>query len=102
MVKHIVIWTLKDEAEGRAKAQLAAEAKKRLESMYGRIPGLLKLEAGINSGPDKGAADLLLYCEFPDFDALKAYQEHPVHREFVEYIRKSRDTRQVVDYEVKS
>ncbi len=101
MVKHIVVWTLKKEASGKAKAWIAEEAKKRLEAFTGKIPGLRKLEVGINTGIDPGAADLLLYTEFSNFESLQAYQVHPLHKEFVDFIRPLRESRQVVDYEVK-
>ncbi|MBM4225599.1 MAG: Dabb family protein, partial [Gammaproteobacteria bacterium] len=54
MVKHIVMWRLRDSA---SKAADAARIKVLLESLSGRIPGLLKIEVGANFIADPNAAD---------------------------------------------
>lgn len=100
MVKHIVFWTLKPYAEGRPAAENALEVKARLESLRGRIPGLLFLEVGIDFGHGEMSADIALYSEFTDRDSLKGYQEHPEHLAVVDFLRRVRDQRIVVDYEV--
>ena len=46
MVRHIVLWRLKESANGRGKAENAAEIKRLLEDLNGKISGLLKLEVG--------------------------------------------------------
>ena len=38
MVTHIVMWNLKDEAEGGSREQNAAIMKERLEALVGRSP----------------------------------------------------------------
>jgi hypothetical protein len=71
MVKHIVLWRLKNKAD-------AARVKQELESMRGKIPGLLSLEVGLNFA-ENSPVDVGLYSEFSDRAALAAYSDHPVH-----------------------
>ena len=76
MLKHVVVWKVKDPSERDAHT---AAAKRALELMRGRIPGLLAIEVGIDIGVDDGADDLCLYAEFEDRAALDRYQTHPLH-----------------------
>jgi quinol monooxygenase YgiN len=96
MIKHIVVWRLRAEPSVTANAE---RAKSLLEGMAGRIPGLLKIEAGINFLVDANASDLVLYTEFSDRAALDGYQTHPVHEAVKPAIRELTLERRVVDYE---
>ncbi len=99
-VKHIVFFKLKDAAGGRTKAENAREAKARLESLRGKIPGLRAIEVGIDFDRSPAAFDLALTCELDSRAALDAYQKHPLHQEVVAFITGVRESRAVVDYEV--
>ncbi|MCU0759612.1 MAG: Dabb family protein [Steroidobacteraceae bacterium] len=96
MVKHIVAWRLRKEPSVRANAE---RVKGLLEGMAGRIPGLLRIEVGINFLDDANAADVVLYSEFEDREALLGYQVHPVHEAVKPAIRELTVERRVVDYE---
>ena len=96
MIKHIVAWRLRKEPSVRANAE---RVRSLLESMTGRIPGLLKIEVGINFLEDAHAADLVLYSEFTEREALHGYQTHPVHEAVKPAIRELTIERRVVDYE---
>jgi quinol monooxygenase YgiN len=96
MIKHIVVWRLRPEPSVRANAE---RAKALLEGLAGRIPGLLKIEAGINVLVDANASDLVLYSEFTDGAALQRYQSHPLHEAVKPAIRELTLERRVVDYE---
>ncbi|GAB6177555.1 Dabb family protein [Desulfobaculum senezii] len=100
MIKHIVMWTLKDEAEGAPKAENAKRMKTMLEDLRGRVPGPLELEVGINIDPEGGVSDVALYTTFEDTDALAAYAVHPEHLKVVEFIKKVVTERRCVDYRV--
>jgi quinol monooxygenase YgiN len=97
MVKHIVVWRVKDAPNG--KQANTHEIKRLLESMRGRIPGLITLEVGINFLDDPLASDCLLYSEFTDRPALAGYQTHPVHEAVKPLIRDLSVERRVVDYD---
>ncbi len=100
MVKHIVFWKLKDAAEGSSKAKNARKVKARLESLLGRIPGLLHIEVGIDFNGSGAAYDVALYSEFTDRASLDEYQRHPEHAAVSDFIGRVRLSRAVVDYEV--
>jgi hypothetical protein len=97
LVKHIVIWRLKGEASEKALASLRVKAL--LESLAGKIPGLIKIEVGINFLEDANAADVALYSEFSGRVALAQYQIHPEHVAVALQIRECAAERRVVDYE---
>ncbi|MBM4232592.1 MAG: Dabb family protein [Gammaproteobacteria bacterium] len=95
MVKHIVMWRLRDSA---SKAADAARIKVLLESLSGRIPGLLKIEVGANFIADPNAADVVLYSEFTDAAALAIYQAHPLHLEIAPQVKVLAVERRSADY----
>ena len=100
MVKHIVCFKLKDHAEGATRAENARMLKGRVEAMRGKIPGMVELEVGLNFEPSDAAYDLVLYSVFESRAALAAYQVHPEHLAVVQILRRVRDARVVVDYDV--
>ena len=99
MLKHIVMFRLKDSAEGHSKAENARELKTLLESLKEKIPVVKCLEVGINVGKSASASDIVLYSEFDDMQALEVYREHPEHKKAVDFIAKVCSERGVVDYE---
>lgn len=99
MIKHIVMWRLKEEAAGATKEENALKLKDSLESLVGVIPSLKAAEVGINFNPSDAAFDVVLYSEFDDKDGLSAYQNHPEHLKIVDFVGEIRTDRAVVDYE---
>lgn len=99
MIKHIVLWTLKDHAEGKSKAENAALAKQYLEALNGKIPGTIKIEVGIDISQSSDSADLLLYSEFESQQALKDYHQHPEHQKLIPFMQAIRLERRLVDYD---
>lgn len=100
MIKHIVMWRLKDQAHGLGRAENAARIKQMLEALQGRIPGLTKIEVGLDYSATEASYDLALYSEFESRAALDAYQVHPEHKVVAAYIGEARSERVMVDYEV--
>ena len=100
MVKHIVVWKMREEAEGADKQENALKIKVLLESLKDRIPGVIKLEVGINFSAAEGSGDIVLYSEFADRAALEAYQLHSEHQNAAELVRSVVTERRLVDYEV--
>jgi hypothetical protein len=92
MIKHIVLWGLKNKAD-------VARVKQELESMRGKIPGLLSLEVGVNFA-ESSPVDVGLYSEFTDRAALNAYADHPVHAPVKQLVGSLVAERWVLDYEV--
>ncbi len=100
MIKHIVMWKLKDQAEGNSKQRNAVLVKEKLDALTNLVPGMLALEVGIDIGLDAEASDVVLYTEFDDESALAAYQAHPQHKAVFPFIAAVRETRNAVDYTI--
>lgn len=100
MLKHIVMWKLKDQAEGRDRAANALEMKRRLDECARVVPGILTFEVTIAQPGLEATCDVVLYSEFADRAALAAYAAHPTHQALVPFIGAIREGRQCIDYEV--
>ncbi len=98
MIKHIVMWKLKDEANGRTREENAHKIKSDLEALVPRIQAIGKLEVGINIVPSDAAFDVALYSEFASLEDLQAYMNHPEHQAIVGFVRSVISSRHVVDY----
>lgn len=99
MVKHVVMWRLKERAHGNEKAVNALLFKEKLEALEGRIPGLVRIETGIDFAGSAASFDVVLYSEFIDREALVVYQTHPEHEAVKSFIVEATEERAVVDYE---
>ena len=100
MIKHIVIWRLKDNAHGNDRQTNAYCIKEKLEALRGRIPGMIALEVGLDFSRTESSGDVALNSEFASRDALKAYQAHPEHQALITFIGEAAEERRIVDYEV--
>lgn len=100
MIKHIVMWTLKDEAAGADRGANARKMKTMLEALSGLIPSLKKIEVGIDVFAASPACDVILYSEFATREDLDAYQVHEEHQKVVAFVKQVAASRSVVDYEV--
>lgn len=78
MVKHIILWTLKEELTAEEKNKVKAGIKEGLEGLAGRIPGLMDIRVYTEGLPSSNA-DLMLDSAFADEEALKGYAVHPEH-----------------------
>jgi quinol monooxygenase YgiN len=100
MIKHIVMWKLKDQAEGSDKATNLVKAKAMLESCAHITPGTVKFEVATAQSGLECSYDLVLYTEFTDRAALDAYQNHPTHQALKPFMGAVRLERQCMDYEI--
>ena len=94
MVKHIVLYTLK---EGVNKEEAVAFIKEQLEPLVGVIPGLQHMEI---RAAYQGGMDYALYSEFESKQALADYAVHPLHLEAKSHFHHFLATRVAADYEV--
>ncbi len=100
MVKHIILWQLKDELSDQQKNQIRSEIKKGLEDLAGRIDGLVEIHVQDKCLPSSNA-DLMLECTLSDQKALEAYAVNPLHvRVKDSLIAPNVKSRVCIDYEV--
>ena len=100
MVKHVILWTLKDELSADEKQQVKAGIKSGLEGLQGKIPGMTEIHVYTN-GLETSNADLMLDSTFESFDALKGYAVHPDHVAVADgAVRPYTKLRSCLDFEV--
>ena len=98
MVKHVILWKLKDGLEDPAAVKAAIKAG--LEGLKGVVPGLLEI-AVRTEGLASSNADLMLDSSFESEAALKGYAVHPAHVAVASgKVRPFVQTRLCLDYEV--
>ena len=100
MLKHIVMWKLKDHAEGADRAANAIDMKRRLDECASIVPGQIKFEVVIAQPGLEATYDVVLYSEFESKEALDAYQSHPQHQALKPFFSAVRDARQCMDYTI--
>lgn len=100
MVKHVILWQLKDELSADEKINVKKGIKEGLEGLAGKIPGLLEIKVQID-GLASSNADVMLDSSFTDEEALKGYAVHPDHVAVADgKVRPYTKTRACLDYEV--
>lgn len=77
MVKHVILWTIKELSEEEKKS-VKAGIKEGLENLKGKIPGLLEIKV-VTDGLPGSTADVMLDSSFESYEALKSYSTHPEH-----------------------
>lgn len=78
MVKHIIMWQLKDELSDSEKVSVKADIKSGLEALIDKIPGLVEIKVETEALASSNT-DLMLYSVFVDEAAYKGYVVHPEH-----------------------
>ena len=78
MVKHIILFQLKDELTENEMLVAKKEMKEGLEALVGKVPGLLEMQVQIEGLPTSNA-DVMLYSVMESPEALKGYAAHPAH-----------------------
>ena len=97
MVKHVILWKLKDEITECTKEEAIAKIKRDLEALNGQIEGLVSLKVIV---PDHTSsnADIMLDSTLESEEALKGYQVHPAHVAAAAFVRANTELRLCADY----
>ncbi len=100
VIKHIVVWRLKDEALGATKAENLQRARAAIEALGELVPSVRYLEVGTDIGAANDGWDIVIYSEFDTREDLDAYQVHPEHVKVAQLVGEMRELRAAIDYEV--
>lgn len=96
MVKHIILWKLKNEFNND---EVKLGIKTNLEGLLGKIDGLLEIKVQTET-IDSSNVDVMLYSVFENQDALKGYAVHPEHVKVADtFVRPFTETRSCIDFE---
>jgi hypothetical protein len=99
MIRHIVMWKLRGDSPGERERHAHA-VKASLESLRGKVPGLLALQIGVDTSRDEAAFDVVMVSDFASHVALHHYADHPEHLRVKREIGSLRVARHQVDYEL--
>ena len=95
---HVVMWTLKEEAQGQSKAQNMQKAREVLMSCSSLVPGIELFEVGLKTEGLDCTCDVILNSVFNDEAALTAYQNHPDHLGIKPFMKDIGAKRQCMDF----
>lgn len=98
MVKHIVLFKLKDGIAQEEKLAIMQQFKKAIEELTLKIPVIRKIEVGLNMNPTE-TWDLALHSEFDSLEDVKTYASHPDHVAAAKLLADVKESRACVDYE---
>lgn len=100
MIRHIVFWSLKPEAEGRTAAENGVCLRETALALQGKIPGLLGMEVSLSILDSSEPVQAALLSTHESVEALRTYMEHPLHLPIIEWMGKVAASRYVVNYEI--
>ncbi len=100
MVKHIILWQLKDEYTEEQKVEIRRGIKEGLEGLVGIVPGLVSVHVQAEMLASSNA-DVMLDAVLESEEALKAYAVHPAHQAVANgKVRPYTKSRTCIDFEV--
>ena len=100
MIRHVVMWKLKDEAEGKNRAENMEWMREHLYALVPVIPEIKRMEIGFDVSKTDASMDVMLLTEFDSLETLRTYAVHPEHVKVADYVRKIVETRVVHDCEL--
>ena len=99
MIRHIILWKLKESVTGENKEKVVADMKQHLQALVGVVPGLVSLQVVITP-MESSNADVMLDSVLENEEALKGYQVHEEHVKVANtYVRPFTEVRMCMDYE---
>ena len=100
MIRHVVMWKFKTDAEGKSKEENMHAVKDMLYSLVPNISEIKRMEIGFDVTHSNASMDLMLLTEFDSVTDLKIYAVHPDHLAVAEYVGKVVESRVVLDCEI--
>jgi hypothetical protein len=99
MIRHLVMFKLRDFSTPEEKMKAAETVRAELLALKKKIPVILDYEVGINFTADDAAYDLVINSVFSSKEDLKTYQVHPDHQAFILFNKNYSAKKVVLDYE---
>jgi len=93
MFRHIVMYWFHEPTKENLE-----EAKNRLLSLQGKIPGLISAEVGMDEVHSERSCDLCLHMVFESRQALENYRTHPEHLPVQKFMHSMRRLSYSADY----
>jgi hypothetical protein len=99
MIRHIVMFRLREFDSPKEKQHAAETVRKTLLKLKTTIPVIREFEVGINNSTNPDAFDLVINSSFASKEDLSVYQLHPDHQAFILFNKNYTEKKTVVDYE---
>lgn len=100
MIKHVILWKIKEEISKEEKEKIKEGIKAGLEALKDKVPGIVEIKVKTNGLPSSNA-DVMLDSTFESEEALKNYAVHPEHVKVADNnVRPYMEVRMCMDYEV--
>jgi hypothetical protein len=99
MIKHIVLFKLKDEVPQNEKMRLMTKFKEAIENLPAQISYIRKMEVGFNTNPNE-SWHIALHSEFDTLEDVKLYAIHPAHIAVGKILAEIKESRACVDYQL--
>lgn len=100
MIRHVVMWKFKNEAEGKTKLENMELVRESLYALVAIIPEIKRMEIGFDITGSDMSMDLMLLTEFDSVSDMKTYAEHEEHLKVSKYVRSVIESRVVLDCEI--
>jgi hypothetical protein len=100
MIRHIVMFRLKDFSSAEEKLKAAKAVKAELLAMKEKIPVIREFEVGINVTVDTSAFDVVINSSFESSEDLETYRIHPDHQAFIRFNKNYSISKAVIDYTI--
>lgn len=98
MVKHVLLFKLRDFASAEEKQDIMQQIKEKLEGLQAVIPAIKSMEVGLNQNPNE-VFDIALITTHEDWNGLAEYRDDPNHVAVAQFIGQYRDSRSCADFE---
>ena len=99
MIRHIVMFKLKNQTDEAENSRIKEKIKSMLEALPAQIEVIRSMEVGINVVMSDRAFDLVLVSSFDSLEDLETYRVHPAHQEVVNFISGYKERTAAVDFE---
>ena len=97
MIRHVVMWKLKDDLTAFEREQLMLEFKLNMSTLGPIVDGIIHIEVIVDI-LDSSNMDMILVSEFESKEALNQYQDHPKHKDATKCLQGMASIRSCVDY----
>jgi len=100
MIRHIVLFKLKEFGSASEKSAAANEVLKKLDELPGAIGLIRRYKAGIDVRKLNWSYDIVLEMDFDTIADIDAYTIHPVHQDFIAFNKDYSAAKVCIDFEL--
>ncbi len=101
MLRHLVMWKIKENALGKTKTEICAQMQQELMSLPAQIKEIKHMDVVCNSLEcPQDNYDVMLDTQFETVSDLNLYQQHPAHIQVGSFIKQVVAMRACIDYTI--